>query len=197
METPSSVPVQGVSVICVPEVLAVGGCKAAAWVLAAFEHPVHWALLASSMGSKKQKNGCKGENPICKSSLKRALPLLILGWLWEEGARGPGYPQPRCKSISSSGACAAQVAAGEEKGLYQHLLGMTHTSLWLLYPSRSYADKSSTLNHPVLCRTRQPGHTSVPLPTPPYLTTSISVLIPHPAPRQPRLPKPWRVCKPP
>lgn len=50
VETPSSMPVQGVSVICVPEVLAVGGCKAAAWVLAAFEHPVHWALLPSSMG---------------------------------------------------------------------------------------------------------------------------------------------------
>lgn len=40
METPLSVPVQGVSGICVPGVLAVSGRKAAAWVLAALELPM-------------------------------------------------------------------------------------------------------------------------------------------------------------
>lgn len=108
-----------------------------------------------------------------------------------------GAPGPAVKAFLPASACAAQVAAGEEEGLYQHLLGMTHTSLWLLYPSRSRADKSSALNHPVLHQTCQPGHTSAPLPTPPYLTASISVLIPHPAPRRPRLPEPRRVHKPP
>lgn len=122
-------PVQGVGGICVPSVLVSVGAKL--WLGCCL--PLSTLCVGSSWlyvrGKKSRKLGkrltAKGKI-LSKSSLRRALPLLTVGCWGGYGRRvlvAPGDPSPAVRAFLPASARAAQVAAGEEKGVVSALTG--------------------------------------------------------------------------